>query len=327
MSSVGRQRGYTLVELLLYLAILGVLMGSVTVFLGSALAVRVKNQSIAEVEQQGALLMDTITQAIRNADSITSPATGASGDTLTLAMASAGVNPTIFSGSSTVLGNNQDGVQDDADNSNFISATKYVAASNGTTSMLYGRVGSVVASAPNNKAQMALYSGASNPSTLLATSTEMTITANSWVAFPIPSTAITSGTTYWISYNTNGTAATQNNLRIRTGTANQSKWIAQTYGAWPANWVGTNQNMELSVYMTVFTGSGAFAQVKEASNAEVALTNSKVQLSGLTFTNLSRASTPGVVQVSFTLSRVNNSNRNEFDYQKTFTSSAALRWP
>lgn len=82
-----------------------------------------------------------------------------------------------------------------------------------------------------------------------------------------------------------------------------------------------------SLSPTIFDLSGTTLQVKEGAAAAVPLTNNKVQISGLTFKNLSRASTPGVVQVSFTLSRVNAGNRNEYDYQKTFTTSAALRWP
>lgn len=79
---------------------------------------------------------------------------------------------------------------------------------------------------------------------------------------------------------------------------------------------------------TIFDLSGSTLEVKEGSPAVITpLTNSKVQVTSLAFTNLSRASTPGVVRVQFTLSRVNPAGRNEYDYQKTFTSSAALRWP
>jgi Tfp pilus assembly protein PilW len=82
-----------------------------------------------------------------------------------------------------------------------------------------------------------------------------------------------------------------------------------------------------SLSPTVFDLGGSALEVKEGAAAVVPLTNSKVQITSLTFTNLSRTGTPGVVQVSFVISRVNPGNRNEFDYQKTFTSSAALRWP
>lgn len=67
-------------------------------------------------------------------------------------------------------------------------------------------------------------------------------------------------------------------------------------------------------------------QVKEGTGTPVSLTSSKLQVSGLTFKNLSRAATPGSVQVSFLLSRVNPSNKNEYDYQKLFISTAEVAW-
>lgn len=162
--------GFTLIELLLYVSIVGVLLISVSMFFATTSDARIKNQSISEVNQQGNAALDLITQTIRNADSVTLPATGATGSALNLNVPSAGQSPTIF--------------------------------------------------------------------------------------------------------NLNGTAL----------------------------------------------------QVKEGSSNAILLTNNKVALSSLTFKNLSRSGTPGVVQVSFTISRVNNSGKNEYDYQKTFTGTAALPW-
>lgn len=76
---------------------------------------------------------------------------------------------------------------------------------------------------------------------------------------------------------------------------------------------------------TIFDMNGTTLQMKEGTAAAIALTNSKVQISGLTFKNLARTGTDGVIQVSFTVTRVNTSGRAEYDYQKTFTSSAAIR--
>jgi prepilin-type N-terminal cleavage/methylation domain-containing protein len=166
-----RQKGYTLIELLLYVSIVGVLLTSVVMFYGTALDSRVKNQSIVEVNQQGGAAMEYMAQTIRNASSITLPAAAGTGAQLTLAMPDAGSNPTIFNLSGTTL------------------------------------------------------------------------------------------------------------------------------------------------------------QVTEGASAAVALTNDKVQITSLSFKNLSRASTPGVVQVTMTVARTNLANRNEYDYQKTFVTSTALRWP
>lgn len=83
-----------------------------------------------------------------------------------------------------------------------------------------------------------------------------------------------------------------------------------------------------SLSPTVFDASStspAVFQIKEGSGSATPLTNNKVTLSDLSFKNLSRSGTPGVIQVSFTLSRVNTSGRNEYDYQKNFISTVALR--
>lgn len=75
---------------------------------------------------------------------------------------------------------------------------------------------------------------------------------------------------------------------------------------------------------TVFSLNGTTFQVKEGAAAAVALTSSDVQVSNLNFKNLTRSGTTGIVQVSFTLSRVNLGNQNVFNYQKTFISSAEV---
>ena len=164
-----KNRGYTLIELLLYVVILGMLLGSVVSFFGMVTEARVKNQTVAEVDEQGTMVMDYMTQTIRNASSISAPAAGGvAASSLTLVVPTAVLSPTIFSLSGTTL------------------------------------------------------------------------------------------------------------------------------------------------------------QIKEGTAAAVPLTNGKVQISGLSFKNLTRSGTSGIVQVSFTISRVNPNNRNEFSYQKTFTGSAEL---
>ena len=323
-------RGFTLIELLLYTSIVGSLLLAITGFFGLVLESRVKNQTIIEVDQQGMAALERITQTIRNASSITSPSTGATGSSLTLAMPTAGINPTIFdiSGGSTILGYNSDGGSTDSDDNNFMNATKFTASASGTISTLYAFVGPTIGSSPNNKAQMALYNGDANgPTTLIASSSDTTLTASSWNAFPISSVSVTSGTIYWLAYNTNGTASAQNNLRYHIGTTNQTKFAARTYGTWPATWSGgTFSNFEDSMYAPISTGGSSGAlQIKEGAGAALPLTNDHVQVTGLTFKNLSRPSTRGVVQVIFTVSRLNPGGKNEYDYQKTFTGTAALR--
>jgi len=103
MKRASLQAGFTLIELLLYVAIVGALLLSVTGFYSVALDARVKNQAVSEVNQQGAYVMDEITQTIRNATSITLPIAAGSGSTLTLVVPTATLSPTTFSLSGTTL--------------------------------------------------------------------------------------------------------------------------------------------------------------------------------------------------------------------------------
>lgn len=161
--------GYTLIELLLYMAIIAILLTAVAVFFGMSVDSRVKNQSISEVNSQGAFVLDYMTQTVRNASAITSPAVSTPGTTLTVTVPTAALSPTIFSVVSGVL------------------------------------------------------------------------------------------------------------------------------------------------------------QVKEGTGTAVALTNSKVQVTSLTVTNLTKTGTSGIVQISFVITRINTASRNEYDYQRTFTTSVGLR--
>jgi Tfp pilus assembly protein PilW len=165
-----RQSGYTLIELLLYVVIISALLTSITYFFGITIEARAKNQTIAEVDEQGVAAMDYINQTIRNATSITTPTAGGNGSSLTLVVPTGSLSPTIFNLSGTTL------------------------------------------------------------------------------------------------------------------------------------------------------------QVKEGSANAIALTSNDIQVTSLAFRNLTRSGTPGMVQVSFTLSRTNPGGRNEYDYQKTFTSSAEVAW-
>lgn len=76
---------------------------------------------------------------------------------------------------------------------------------------------------------------------------------------------------------------------------------------------------------TIFQLSGTTLQIKEGSAAAVAITSPSVQVSNLTFINTTRISTPGSIQISFTLSSTTGSTRDEFNYSRTFTTSASLR--
>src|SRR3989338_5710404 len=88
--------GFTLIELLLYVAISSVMLLITSLFLQTLLQSRIKNQTIAEVEQQGLHIMQLITQTVRNAEAITAPAPSASAASLTLDVIPAANDPTVF---------------------------------------------------------------------------------------------------------------------------------------------------------------------------------------------------------------------------------------
>jgi Tfp pilus assembly protein PilW len=161
--------GFTLVEVLLYLAVAILILATATIFFFTILQSRVKNQTVAEVEAQGSALLHTITQTIRNSSGINSPSQGGSGSSLSIVSSDPAKDPTVFD--------------------------------------------------------------------------------------------------------------------VQSGVA----------------------------------------RITEGVSSAVALTNSRVSLSGLTFQNLSRTGTAGTVRVQFTLTHTNSSGRNEYNYTKTFYASGSLR--
>ena len=76
---------------------------------------------------------------------------------------------------------------------------------------------------------------------------------------------------------------------------------------------------------TVFDASAGLSRIKEGSGDIVNLNNSRIHISNLDFSNLSRAGTPGNIKVRFTLTHQNPEGRNEYDYSKIFYGTASLR--
>lgn len=91
-----KKSGFTLVELLLYIGLAATLLLSISVFLSISLQSQAKNQTIAEVEQEGQRVLQLITQTIRNASSTNFPARGNSSSSLSLTTPTPSKNPTIF---------------------------------------------------------------------------------------------------------------------------------------------------------------------------------------------------------------------------------------
>jgi len=103
MNKCSNQRGFTLLELLLYVSIMSIVMLATVTFFGTIITSRVRNQSIAEVNDQGAQAMDLMLQTIRTATSITTPAAAGSGSSLTVVVPTSSQSPTIFNLSGTAL--------------------------------------------------------------------------------------------------------------------------------------------------------------------------------------------------------------------------------
>ncbi|MBL1434245.1 hypothetical protein COB87_001585 [Candidatus Wolfebacteria bacterium] len=89
-------KGFSLLELLLYISISASLLLAVSSFLGILLQARVKNQTIAEVDQQGIQVVQLITQSIRNSKGVNSPATSTTATLLSLSATNSVNDPTIF---------------------------------------------------------------------------------------------------------------------------------------------------------------------------------------------------------------------------------------
>jgi len=320
------QRGYTLVELLLYIAMVGVILTAAVTYFGLVIDARVKNDTIAQVNDAGTALMDYYTRTIRNATSINSPTTGATATSLSLAVPNGTLNPTVFNTNTTTLGYTSDGGTTSTAAANTITACKFTASATGTVTTLSALVDTVDAST-HNMGQMAIYSGASSPTTLLASSADTTLTPGSWNSFDIPTVTLTSGQTYWLAYDTNATTSALNDLRYHAGTAGQSRTVAQTYGTWPSSWSGTTGSNEFSLYAFISpTGTVGTPRVTEGAGGAVDLINNNIEISGLNFQNLTKSGTAGIVRINFTLSRLNPNGRNEYDYSQTFTSSAEIGW-
>lgn len=100
---MNKQKGFTLIELLLYIAVASIIVFSSATLLRFTLESRVKNQTIAEVEQEGMQVMQLVIQTIRNATAINSPTIGNSGASLSVEVVTGANSPTIFDLSSGAI--------------------------------------------------------------------------------------------------------------------------------------------------------------------------------------------------------------------------------
>ena len=97
------QKGFTLIEMVLYVSVCSIILLSLSTFLTFLLGARVRSQAITEVNQQGFQVMYQLTQTIRNGRSIQVPSIGTSSSTLSITTANPILNPTIFTVSSSTF--------------------------------------------------------------------------------------------------------------------------------------------------------------------------------------------------------------------------------
>lgn len=98
-----KNKGLTLIEILVYTAIFIMVVGSIALFASNLQSSRIRAQIILEVNDQGTSIVRSITQAIRNGSAINSPTTGSSDASLSIANIDPAINPIIFSQIGDVL--------------------------------------------------------------------------------------------------------------------------------------------------------------------------------------------------------------------------------
>ncbi len=94
-SSIKMKKGFTLIELLLYLSVSAIIITIVSIFLATLNEIKIKNQVISTVEEQGMYISDVINATVRVAKKTVTPnASGATSLVLELEMIDATKSPT-----------------------------------------------------------------------------------------------------------------------------------------------------------------------------------------------------------------------------------------
>ena len=88
--------GFTLIEFVIYISIVGTILVLMTGFLWNIIFGNIKETAYQEVQQNGRFVLTKIIQEIKKATGINNPLPGSSSNTLSLAMADTNLNPTIF---------------------------------------------------------------------------------------------------------------------------------------------------------------------------------------------------------------------------------------
>ena len=98
------RRGFSIIETILYVAILIMIMGTMVIFLVNVVRRESKVTMVLEVNQNARFAIEKINSIIRNSKDATVPTDGGgSGSTLSLTMPNAAVSPTVFTVTNGVL--------------------------------------------------------------------------------------------------------------------------------------------------------------------------------------------------------------------------------
>ncbi|MFZ4631710.1 MAG: PulJ/GspJ family protein [Patescibacteria group bacterium] len=133
MKKQKNKQGFTLVELLLYVSIMGTLVLTISSFMNAVSQAKEKNQIISEIEQQGINITQLLNQNIKAAANITAPLPGVSGSSLTLSFSDASRNPTVFKLVGSGLMINLAGGSDIALTNSKVTVTNFLCANYGKT--------------------------------------------------------------------------------------------------------------------------------------------------------------------------------------------------
>lgn len=91
------KKAFTLVEIILYIGLVSIMLLVITSFFGVMIQSRLRNQAIADVNEQGVQVMQIILQTVRNATAINAPTPGNSETSLSVNVNGAGLSPSVFS--------------------------------------------------------------------------------------------------------------------------------------------------------------------------------------------------------------------------------------
>jgi Tfp pilus assembly protein PilW len=90
-------KGFTLLEVILYISLAVFALFATSILFSLVLEAKLKQEAIAEVEEQGSLVLRIVTQTIRNANGLNNLSPGNSNtNNLSLITPSTDTNPTIF---------------------------------------------------------------------------------------------------------------------------------------------------------------------------------------------------------------------------------------